>query len=89
MNDKTVINRLTVRLLGKDYTIKTDKPSERVTEISKQLNDKLESVAQRFPRLTNVDVSLLVCLSLMDEIEKLKDEKRELWELLGEATKKD
>ena len=53
-----------------------------------ELDNKLEALRSRYPNLTRTDVALLTALSLMEDLEKLREEKKELWELLGEATSK-
>lgn len=83
------INRVKVRLLGKDYNVKTDQSPMKIEAMARELDAKLESYSKRFPNLSNTDVALFAALSLMEEIHKLKEEKKELWELLGEATRKE
>lgn len=82
------INRVKVCLLGKDYNIRTDQPAKKMQAMANEFNTQLESLGKKFPNLTNTDLALLAGLTLMEEIQRLKDEKKELWELLGEATNK-
>ncbi len=82
------IKRVKVRLLGKEYSIRTDQPVKKIEAMANELNNQLDNLGNKFPNLTNTDLALLAGLTLMEEIEKLKEEKKELWELLGEATNK-
>ncbi|MDD2431868.1 MAG: cell division protein ZapA [Firmicutes bacterium] len=82
------INRVRIRLFGKDYTVKTDQSVTKTVNMATELDNKLEAFKDRFPNLTKTDVALLTALSLLAEMDKLREEKRELWELLGEATSK-
>lgn len=82
------VNRVKIRLLGKDYTVKADQSVDKVLNMADELNNRLESFRDKFTKLTNTDIALLTALSLLEEMDKLKEEKKELWELLGEATSK-
>ena len=82
------LKRVKIHLFGKDYIVRTDLPAERLEGMAVELDNKLAALRSRYPNLTRTDVALLTALSLMEDLEKLREEKKELWELLGEATSK-
>lgn len=83
------ISRVKIRLMGKDYSVKADQPAHKIEAMAKELDATLTSLSKKYSHLSNTDIALLAAMSLMEEVNKLRDEKKELWELLGEATRKE
>lgn len=62
------MNRIKVNILGNGYTISTDSSEERLREIERELNQKLEEIKDTRYSLSSVDALVILSLNLMDEI---------------------
>lgn len=85
------MNRIRVNILGNEYTITTENSEERVRDIERQLNRKLDELKDTRYNMSSVDALVILALNLMDEIsdtESSADRMREqLSEYLEDAAK--
>lgn len=76
--------RVKVRIAGDDYVLRGSGSTERLQTLAEELNRRLGAVRQHHPRLALHQAAVLCALQLLDELEQLRAENRELMELLSE-----
>lgn len=59
--------RLTVRILGDEYVIKGSS-LERMKQVAALVNRRMQETADRHPRLSTVQLAVLVSLNLSEEL---------------------
>lgn len=82
-DDGTPYTRLRVRLAGEEYVLRGDMSPQRLEELVAELDRRLQELARRYPRLSFHQTAVLCALQLLEELQRLRDENRELRELLG------
>ena len=68
ISDQSLDSKVTVNLLGKEYTLKGDVDSEHMIKVSKYVDQRLRELQKQLPGLDFVKLSLLVALNLADEL---------------------
>lgn len=85
------MNRVTINILGNNYTITTESSEERIREIETELNDQLNNLRKMRPTLSLVDTLVLVSLNLMDQINENENSddniRRQLIDYMEEASR--
>jgi cell division protein ZapA len=61
-------NRITVEVGGQILTLRTQNDPEYVRTLAKYVDDKIESIARKNPRLSTSQLALLAAINLADEI---------------------
>lgn len=72
-----------VRIAGEEYALRGTLPPQRLNELAEELDRRLAGVAKKYPRLPLHQAAVLCALQLLEELQQLRDENRELLELLG------
>ena len=67
-----------ITIFGKKFSIKSDLGDERVFEISKFVNSKIEEVGGSVGAAVNLNMVILACLNITGEYFKLKEEMEEI-----------
>lgn len=85
------MNRVTINILGNNYTITTESSEERIRAIETELNDQLNDLRRMRPTLSLVDTLVLVSLNLMDQINENEDSddniRKQLIDYMEEASR--
>lgn len=72
------ITRVTVRIMGEDYILRSDARAEHVRQVAGRVDDKMKEIANTQPQLDLLRVAILTALSLADELlRREKDERRQ------------
>ena len=81
--------KVTVRLLGKDYSLVTDQDKDTVQRIARYADRKMRETAL-VSRLPDSAVAVLTCMTLTEELMSAQEENRKLKaELLKKQTESD
>ncbi|MDI7248326.1 MAG: cell division protein ZapA [Bacillota bacterium] len=82
---RTTKNRVTVGIVDEEYTIRADADPEYVRLLAKAVDERVRAALAANPRLARSRAAILACLSLADELEKLKARYDELMRMVEEA----
>ncbi|MGE5574432.1 MAG: cell division protein ZapA [Bacillota bacterium] len=82
---RTAKNRVTVGIVDEEYTIRADADPEYVRLLAKAVDERVRAALAANPRLARSRAAILACLSLADELEKLKARYDELMRMVEEA----
>lgn len=72
MQDKR--NRVTVNIMGNEYTMVGSEPEEYIQSIAYYVDKKMKEIHQKHNRLNNMMVAVLTALNIADEYFKLQHE---------------
>ncbi|MDK2931486.1 MAG: cell division protein ZapA [Bacillota bacterium] len=78
-------NRVTVNIVDEEYTIRADADPEYVKLLAKAVDERVRAALAANPRLARSRAVILACLSLADDLEKLKARYEELMRMVEEA----
>ncbi len=79
------ISRVTVRLLGEDYTVSGPDAPEHLSEVAGTVQALLDQLQAANSRLTKTQLAVLAALKLAEDLFRLRLEHREMLDLLKEA----
>lgn len=74
-----------VQIFGEEHIIRGQASQEYIEGIALLVNARLEEIHQSNPMLPRHQVAILVAINLANELERLKEEHKELLALLEEA----
>ncbi|MBP2655498.1 MAG: zapA [Firmicutes bacterium] len=75
-------NKVMVEIFGESCSIKGEGEPARMMEVAALVDSRMRQTAQGNPRLSSAKVAVLAALNIADEFLRLKDDYRELVELL-------
>ena len=78
------MNKVKVRIMGREYTLGTDNSPEYTMELAEKLNANLNDMLSDTHGLSGLDVALLAALDAMDEARKAKENADNIRLQLGE-----
>ncbi len=78
-------NRVTVSIVGEDYTIRTAAEPEYVRLLAQAVDERIRAALAANPRLARSRATMLACLSIEDELQRLKGRYEELMRLVEDA----
>ena len=81
-NGKT---RAVVRICGDEYIIRGDAEEEYIQHLASVVDEKMRKLQASHPNQPRHKLALLVAINLADELERLRNENKELMELIGEV----
>lgn len=81
-----MIKATEVELLGKNYTIKSEKDSNRVRELAAYLDSKMKEIRNAAPDATLLKVAILSAFHITEELFGCKDELSETLKTMEEKT---
>lgn len=81
------VTSVRVRIAGDEYAIKGNGSPEYIKKLAELVDSYLNAVLERHPTLPRNRASILALLNLADDLEKQRQENRELRELLSEIEK--
>ena len=79
-NERQGENRVTVRIMGDDYTIVGSAPEDYINDLIKNVEKRIEAVsaAHGNAKLSKTQLAVLVALQVTDELQQLRME-HERW----------
>ena len=78
-------NRVTVSIVGEEYTIRSDAKKEHVIDLAKLVDERMKAALSMNPRLSRGQAAILVCLSLADDLKKARHRYEELMSLVEDV----
>lgn len=81
-------SRVEVEIFGEYYTLKGDAPPEQIMMLARFVNDKMEELFARNPRLNKTHIAILAALNIAEELSKLQEEHDNLVKMLEEPAKR-
>lgn len=77
--------RVTVGIVGEEYTIRADADPEYVKLLAKSVDERIRAALAGNPRLSRSRATILACLSIADDLQRLKVRYDELMRLVDDA----
>lgn len=74
----TVKNKVIVRILGQEYTIRSDESREFVQRVANLIDDKMRSIYERNKKFSTTWIAVLTALNVGDDFLKLQMENESL-----------
>ena len=86
-NERQGENRVTVRIMGDDYTIVGSAPEDYINDLIKNVEKRIEAVsaAHGNAKLSKTQLAVLVALQVTDELQLLRMEHEKMVKLVQEA----
>ncbi|HEY8486996.1 MAG TPA: cell division protein ZapA [Limnochordales bacterium] len=81
--EPAALARVRVQVAGEEYVLRGNMSPQRLTLLAQELDRRLRELTARYPRLPFHQAAVLCCLQLLEELQQLRDENRELRDLLG------
>lgn len=81
-NGKT---RAVVKICGDEYIIRGDAEEEYIRHLAAIVDERMREVQASHPNQPRHKLALMVAINLADELERMRDENKELMELIGEV----
>ncbi|MGE5588211.1 MAG: cell division protein ZapA [Clostridia bacterium] len=78
-------NRVTVNIVDEEYTVRADADAEYLRLLARTVDERVRAALSANPRLARSRAAILACLSLADDLEKLKARYEELMRMVEEA----
>ena len=78
----TVKNKVIVRILGQEYTIRSDESREFVQKVANLIDDKMRAIYEKNKKFSTTWIAVLTALNVGDDFLKLQEEKKKLLERL-------
>ena len=75
--------RVRVRIAGEEYVLKGTLTPQRLHELAAELDRRLGEVTRKYPRLPLHQAAVLCALQLLEELQQLREENRELLDLFA------
>lgn len=85
MSSTGEVTSVRVQIFGEEHIIKGQASQEYIEELALSVDIRLEEIQKGNPMLPRHQVAILVAINLANELEKLKEEHKELLALLEEA----
>ncbi len=81
------VSSVRVRIVGDEYSIKGKGSPDYIKQLAQLVDKYLSPVVKQFPNLPRNQASILALMNMADDLEKQKQENRELMELVAEIEK--
>ncbi len=82
MEDRMV--KVTARIMGEEYVIRGRAPQEHIERIARYVDEKMNQIAETYPKLGTSRVAVLSAINMADELFKIKEQYEQLTRLLEE-----
>lgn len=80
------LNVSKVMIYGQPYQIKGDASSSHLQEVARWVDQKMQEIGERNPRLDHAKIAVLAALNIADELLRVRKELEELYRLIDEMT---
>ncbi len=78
-----IMNKVTVRIIGQDYTLKGDEEVDYLKKVGSEVNDLVESIKSRNGTIDTASAAILAAVNAMDQSFKSKEKLNQLKETKG------
>jgi cell division protein ZapA len=76
-----------IKVLGQTYTVKTDSDENRIHEVARYVNEKIEEILQKTKSVSSLNVAILTALNIADDLLKEKEKRLALLKEVGMKSK--
>jgi cell division protein ZapA len=76
-----------IKVLGQTYTVKTDSDENRIHEVARYVNEKIEEILQKTKSVSSLNVAILTALNIADDLLKEKEKRLALLKEVGIKSK--
>jgi len=83
----TELTRLEVTIFGNKYTMRAGKDATKMLKVVDLVNDTMEAVAKRQPKLAYKEICVLAALNLAEQLVDTEEEYQNLREIMEENQK--
>jgi len=83
--DDQNFKRVSVKILGENYVLKTKSSEEYTNMLANALDLKMRKLAKENPQLSPYKIAVLTSMNLIDEREKLNKEIKQLLEVIDKV----
>lgn len=66
-------NRFQIKILGQDFSVTSDDGEDHVTRVVALVNDRIEQIGSRSPKMPALHIAVLAALNVADEYVKLEE----------------
>jgi cell division protein ZapA len=66
-------NRFQIKILGQDFSVTSDDGEDHVTRVVALVNDRIEQIGSRSPKMPALHIAILAALNVADEYVKLEE----------------
>jgi len=73
-----MMNKVTVRIFGKDYPLRSEDSREYIQRLALYVDDKMRETMEKNDKLSNSMIAVLTALNISDEYHKMKSEYEEM-----------
>jgi cell division protein ZapA len=70
--------RFQIKILGQEFTVTSDDGEDHVARVVALVNDRIDQVAGRSPKMPSLHIAILAALNIADEYVKLEVTSREI-----------
>ena len=85
MNVSNEINSVRVQICGEEHPIKGKASADYIRRLAHMIDEQMKDVLDKNPNLPRHRAAILVALNLADELEKLREEHKELLNLIEQV----
>lgn len=78
--------RVTITIAGEHYVLLGHATQQYMEQLAREVHDKFVKLQETFPNVPRHRLAMLTAINLADEVHKLREENRELLELLEETS---
>lgn len=79
--------KVTIKILGETYAVKTDTDEESVQKVAHVLDERMRLIAHHSPNLSPAKIAVLAALNITEEYLRLEEDYKQLLSMI-EAEKK-
>jgi len=76
-----------IKVLGQTYTVKTDSDENRIHEVARYVNEKIEEILRKTKSVSSLNVAILTALNIADDLLKEKEKRLALLKEVGMKSK--
>ena len=76
-----------IKVLGQTYTVKTDSDENRIHEVARYVNEKIEEILRKTKSVSSLNVAILTALNIADDLLKEKEKRLALLKEVGIKSK--
>ncbi|UWG97806.1 cell division protein ZapA [Dehalobacter sp. DCM] len=77
-------NKVAVNILGEIHVIRGNGSEEYIKGLARDVDKRMNEISLKFPRLAAHQIGILTALNLADELARLKEEHKNLLDMLGD-----
>ncbi|MGV8079125.1 MAG: cell division protein ZapA [Syntrophales bacterium] len=81
-------NRFQIKILGQEFSVTSDDGEDHVTRVVALVNDRIDQIGSRSPKMPALHIAILAALNIADEYVKLEESSEDFSISLKERSEK-